>query len=170
MALFANDAFIEDVWRAATPDEAARDHVIFTPTQWRERRAALFEQAGPFGLRLEPGASVSEIGADLARLALIALTFPKYTDGRAYSMARQLRDMGFSGQLRAVGNVLFDQLQLMQRCGFDAFEINHEPTLRLLREGRRPVVSRFYQPGLGAEAPAGTRPWARRLAVESGAK
>ena len=52
----------------------------------------------------------------------------------------------------------------MTRCGFESFEIVHEPTLQLLRSGRRPDVDQFYQPGFGAEIPAGTRPWARRRA------
>ena len=64
--------------------------------------------------------SIEDIGPDLQHLALIAISFPKFTDGRAYSQARLIRGrLGFTGQLRATGDVLFDQLQLMTRCGFD---------------------------------------------------
>ena len=67
--------------------------------------------------------------------------------------------------MRAVGDVLFDQMQLMVRCGFDSFEIVDPATLRLLKSGRRvATVDRFYQPGLEREVPVGTRPWARRSA------
>jgi uncharacterized protein (DUF934 family) len=59
----------------------------------------------------------------LGRLKLIALNFPKYTDGRAYSQARLLRGrLGYRGELRATGQVLLDQLPFMLRCGFDSFE------------------------------------------------
>jgi uncharacterized protein (DUF934 family) len=59
----------------------------------------------------------------LGRLKLIALQFPKFTDGRAYSQARQLRSrLGYRGELRAIGNVLRDQLPFLLRCGFDSFE------------------------------------------------
>ena len=164
MAVFSHGAFVADPWRALEDDAAipARGHVVLSLEQWREQRAALGGSAQPLGLALAPGAPLGEIAADLARFALIALAFPKYTDGRGYSLAHSLRKLGFAGELRATGNVLFDQLQLMARCGFDSFEIAHEPTLQLLRSGRRPDVGQFYQPGFGAEIPAGTRPWARR--------
>jgi uncharacterized protein (DUF934 family) len=63
-----------------------------------------------------------------------------------------------------VGEVLLDQIQAMERCGFDAFEIVDPFTERALREGRRFGVSHFYQPAVGREVPAGTRPWTRRSA------
>ena len=72
--------------------------------------------------------SVDDAPEDLAQslggVALVAVEFPKYVDGRGYSTARILRERyGFDGELRAVGNVLRDQLQYMERCGFDAFEL-----------------------------------------------
>ena len=70
---------------------------------------------------------------------------------------------GFKGELRAIGEVLLDEMALMQRCGFSSFEVTDAPTLRALREGRLPKRALFYQPALGPrEAPAGTRPWLRR--------
>ena len=166
MAVFANGAFVSDPWRMPGADGhvATGSHAILTLAQWREHWTTFAGASNPIGLLLEPGAPLAELAADLKRFALIVLAFPKYTDGRAYSMAHQLRDMGYGGQLRATGNVLFDQLQLMTRCGFDSFEISHAPTLRLLESGRRPDVANFYQPGFGAEIPAGTRPWARKRA------
>ena len=60
----------------------------------------------------------------LPRLALIELPFPAFTDGRAYSLARHIRDLGFAGTLRATGNVLPDQLQYMKQLGFDSFAVS----------------------------------------------
>jgi len=75
----------------------------------------------PLGLLIEPGQDLQVIAPDLSRFALIAVAFPKFTDGRGYSQARQLRGTyGFTGELRATGEVLFDQLQFLARCGFDS--------------------------------------------------
>jgi uncharacterized protein (DUF934 family) len=59
---------------------------------------------------------------------------------------------------------LFDQLQLLARCGFDSFEVVDAVTIQLLEVGRRPRIGIFYQPALGPEIPERTRPWARRAA------
>jgi uncharacterized protein (DUF934 family) len=97
---------------------------------------------------------------------LVAVNFPKYTDGRGYSTARILRDRyKFAGELRAVGDILFDQLQLYERCGFDALEITDPVTLGLLEAGRKPVMTHFYQPGEGAEVRDNSNPWRRRSAT-----
>ena len=104
-----------------------------------------------------------DIAADLPRFALIALSFPKFRDGRAFSTARLLREKhGFTGELRAVGNVLSDQIPYMRRVGFDTLEVTHEPTRRALIEDRIAEVTLYYQPAGAAEPPAGTRPWHRR--------
>lgn len=161
MALYAKGTFTHDPWRKLEADAPAHSHALLTLEQWRARGA---EFAGlAVGLWLEPGLRVEDIGA-LDPFGVIALEFPKYTDGRAFSMARQLRALGYGGDIRAVGHVLFDQLQLMARCGFDSFDISHPATLRLLESGQRPDIATFYQPGLGAEVPAGTRPWTRKRA------
>lgn len=118
---------------------------------------------GPLGRIVDPAAALASLG-DPNRYALLVLPFPKFSDGRSYSQGHRLRAMGFRGELRATGDVLFDQLQLMHRCGFDTFEIGDPVTRALLESGRRPDLARFYQPGYGAEMPVGTRPWARRPA------
>jgi uncharacterized protein (DUF934 family) len=75
------------------------------------------------GVRLQPDEAVEGLAYDLPRLSLVALTFPKFRDGRAYSAAALLRERyGFAGEVRAVGEVLQEQAQFMVRCGFDAFE------------------------------------------------
>ncbi|SFK44350.1 DUF934 domain-containing protein [Methylocapsa palsarum] len=168
MALFKNNAFAQDEWRALGEDETLPldGKVSLTLAQWRQRRDELRSRSAniPLGLRLDPGEKVDAIADDLGQLALIAIRFPKFTDGRGYSMGRQIRTVGgFTGELRATGDILFDQLQLLSRCGFDAFELSDAATIRLLEGGRKPDMPLYYQPGLGAEAAAvAARPWTRR--------
>ena len=161
----------EDIWRPA-PDEGLPPNgvpAVLSLKQWREQREALAGRNQPFGVRIEPGEPIDGIVDDLGRFSLIALSFPKFADGRSFSKAKMLRDdHGFAGEIRAVGDVLWDQLQLMARCGFDAFEISHEPTLKALEGGKQPFMTDFYQPGFGPEAKLSTpRSWARRIPVES---
>jgi uncharacterized protein (DUF934 family) len=74
------------------------------------------------GVRIEPSEAVEDLVYDLPRLALVAPTFPKFLDGRAFTSARLLRERyGFKGEIRAVGEVLREQAFHMLRCGFDAF-------------------------------------------------
>lgn len=90
---------------------------------WREQRAHLAQRAGLNGVLLENTDDPRLLEQDFDSLALIAVRFPKFTDGRGYSIARLLRRLGWKGELRAVGDVLRDQLFYMTRCGFDAFAL-----------------------------------------------
>jgi phosphoadenosine phosphosulfate reductase len=137
--------------------------VVLSKKRWLADRAALATRQAPLGLRLEPGETIDDIAADLSRFALIALSFPKFSDGRAFSTANLLRARhGFAGELRAVGNVLSDQIPFMRRVGFDSFEVTHAPTRRALLDGSIVEVALHYQPAAVREPPAGTRPWLRR--------
>ena len=82
---------------------------------------AFAEQTNAVAVRIEPGGDARELLPYLDRLARVDIAFPAFTDGRGYSAARILREAGFAGELRAVGDVLVDQLAYMRRCGFDAF-------------------------------------------------
>ncbi len=105
--------------------------VIVSLEQWQREREALLARRVPLGIRLRSEQSPLAIAADLAHLAVIALEFPKFRDGRAYSHARVLRErLGYRGEIRAVGEVLQEQLHYMARCGFDAFEIRDEDPVR----------------------------------------
>lgn len=90
---------------------------------WNEQRSQLSQRSGRIGVLLENTDDPRALAADFDKLALIAVRFPKFTDGRGYSIARLLRRLGWKGELRAVGDVLRDQLFYMTRCGFDAFEL-----------------------------------------------
>jgi uncharacterized protein (DUF934 family) len=90
----------------------------------------------------------------LPRLSLVILAFPAFNDGRSYSIARQLRQMGYRGELRATGNVLPDQLQFMLQVGFDAFDIGERFPVSIWQAASR-QMSLAYQRGLcrrGGEA------------------
>ena len=82
---------------------------------------ACCEQTNATAVRIEPGDDARELLPFLDRLALVEVNFPSFGDGRGYSAARILREAGYQGELRAVGDVLIDQLSHMRRCGFDAF-------------------------------------------------
>jgi phosphoadenosine phosphosulfate reductase len=151
--------------RVADAEPLTDAPAIVSRKRWLAERESLSTRNAPLGLLLAAGEKTDEIAADLAHFALIALDFPKFSDGRAFSTARLLRDKyGFTGELRAVGNVLADQVPFMRRVGFNSFEVTHAPTRRALLEGRLAEVTLHYQPATAADAPAGTRPWLRRSA------
>lgn len=82
---------------------------------------SVLEQTNATAVRIEPGDDARLLLPFLDRLALVEVNFPVFGDGRGYSAARILREAGYTGELRAVGDVLIDQLSHMRRCGFDSF-------------------------------------------------
>ena len=125
MPVIKDGRLVEDDW-TFIPDFLPLDEVarpVVSLARWRDGDCALRARNGRLGLRLPNDTDPAAIGADLDRFALIELEFPVFKDGRAYSQARLLRERhGYRGELRAVGDVLVDQLAYMRRCGFDAFE------------------------------------------------
>jgi uncharacterized protein (DUF934 family) len=122
------DAFADAATAGAIPPAGA---VIVNLEQWQAERAALLARGTALGIRLHSDQSPDLIAADVAHFAVVALEFPKFRDGRAYSYARLLRERyGFKGELRAVGDVLLEQLFFMIRVGFDAFELDSAEPLR----------------------------------------
>ncbi len=164
MRLYKDGGFVDDPW--TVPDEgampASRPSIV-PFVRWNAIKDGLAGLNIPLGVRMEAGEPLDPILADLDRLSLVALVFPKFSDGRSFSKAAQLRQHGFAGEIRAVGDVLWDQLQLMRRSGFDAFAVDDAATLRALERGKPSFMDAFYQPGVGPETPADARrPWARR--------
>lgn len=82
---------------------------------------AFADQSNATAVRIEPGDDARALLPHLDRIRLVEVTFPAFTDGRGYSSARILREAGYTGELRAAGDVLVDQLGHMRRCGFDSF-------------------------------------------------
>ena len=163
-AIWQDGAFRRDTWAKVDTTSALPEGAVILPKKrWLAERGALGSRNGPLGLLIAAGETADDIAGDLSRFAVIALDFPKFSDGRAFSTARLLREKhGYAGELRAVGNVLADQIPFMRRVGFDTFEVTNAPTRRALTEGRIAEVTLHYQPSAAAEPPAGTRPWLRR--------
>ena len=121
------------------------------------------QQANAAAVRIEPGDDARALIPHLDGLRLIEVNFPAFTDGRGYSAARVLREAGYQGELRAVGEVLVDQLFAMRRCGFDAFE----PDRPLDPADAEAALARWehvYQPAADGRAPI----WALRHPVAHG--
>jgi phosphoadenosine phosphosulfate reductase len=162
--IWQDGAFQRDAWARADATSTLPDGAVILPKKrWLAERGALGGRDGPLGLLVAAGETVDDFAGDLSRFALIALDFPKFSDGRAFSTARLLREKhGYAGELRAVGNVLADQIPFMRRVGFDTFEVTNAPTRHALTQGRIAEVTLHYQPTGTVEPPAGTRPWLRR--------
>jgi uncharacterized protein (DUF934 family) len=120
--------------------------VIVSLDQWQAHRGELAKRGAPLGIRLRSDQPPELIVDDLASFEVVALEFPKFRDGRAYSYARLLRERyGYKGELRAVGEVLLEQLFFMLRTGFDAFEIVSADPLKDYRTALGDF-SVWYQP------------------------
>lgn len=129
--------------------------------RWQAEQEQLRFYPHRVGVRLSPADDPAVLVADLSRLTLITVEFPSFTDGRAYSQARILRERyGFQGEIRALGEVLRDQLQFMSRCGIDAFELaaDEDPQAAL---GFFNEISVHYQPATDGQIPA----WRQRSGV-----
>ena len=112
----------DDRFAMVADDEAvpAGDVIVSVKRFMAEGEALLADRQ--VGVRLEPADAVEDLAYDLPRLALVALAFPKFSDGRNLSAARLLRERyGFKGEVRAVGEVLREQAMHMVRCGVDAY-------------------------------------------------
>ena len=157
MSLLKDGRLASDPW-VAVADEAPLPEgapALVSLARWQRERTDLRARNRAIGVRLPNAAPVETIADDLDRLDLIALEFPKFNDGRAFSQARLLRERhGYRGELRATGNVLRDQLLFMARCGFDAFEIaKGDPAASWASALAEFTV--FYQPTRDGRAPAG---------------
>ncbi len=133
--IIKNRAVVEDSW---TVVRAAEDgalpgvadlpagKVIVPLALWQSARAELVAAKGAadLGVWLAPDSEPADIANDFDALALVAIDFPVFRDGRGYSIARLLRERyGYKGELRAIGDVLRDQVLFLERCGFDAYAV-----------------------------------------------
>lgn len=100
-------------------DDEVVDHAAVTVDSF-------LDQSNAAAVRIEPGDNARDLLPHLDRIKLVEVNFPSFMDGRGYSSARVLREAGYEGEIRAVGEVLIDQLAIMRRCGFDAFAPDSE--------------------------------------------
>jgi uncharacterized protein (DUF934 family) len=127
--LIKDGAVVQDEWTRLGADfdtdaTLSAGKLIVPLHLWEARGEELRARREPLGIWIDSSQHPEAVGDALAYLQLIAINFPVFSDGRGYSYARLLREKyGFSGELRAMGDVLRDQLFLLRRCGFDSFEI-----------------------------------------------
>lgn len=135
--LIKNRAIVQDSW-LLLKEVKGLDDIADKPAEslivplafWLEHRLALKQRPGKTAVWLESNELPVTLGEDLHSLDLIALNFPVFSDGRAFSSARELRiNLMFKGELRAIGDVLRDQLFYMARCGFDAFALRDDQNI-----------------------------------------
>lgn len=167
--LWTPQGFRDDEWTHAAGAEALAGNgrfilplQVFLDLDADVRRSARER----LGVVLQPGDQLDKIAGLLDQLSLVALAFPAFNDGRSFSKAELLRGRHhFAGAIRAVGQVLVDQLPHMLRLGFDEFEISNPVLLRRLAEGRTGLLPVHYQPVTRAEPKGEKYSWRRSRAV-----
>jgi uncharacterized protein (DUF934 family) len=147
MPLIKNGVFVEDTYEYVADDGAMpANGSIVSLSRFRKDKISLLERNAPLGVRLQSGESPEELGEDVHRLSVVALEFPKFRDGRGFSWARMLRTrLGFTGEIRAVGEFLYDQIAFMNRVGINAFEVRENFTLAQFRRAQGEMTD-VYQP------------------------
>ena len=129
MQIIKDQTVVTDNWQHIAADTAMSNlpngDIIIPLQLWNENKNELQARTEQLGVRLDSGADLNEISDHLDKFSVIALEFPAFRDGRGYSLARRLREhLGYKGEIRAVGNVLRDQVEYMSRVGINAFEID----------------------------------------------
>lgn len=151
-----DDPFVRVRDDDAVPDERP---ALVSAARFLAESDAFARSMAPVGVIWPNNRPVTELAPHLDRLALVALVFPSFRDGRAYSQAHILRERyGYRGEVRATGDVLRDQFLFLARAGFDAFEVKKEADAAAFAE----ALARFsvvYQPAADGRASA----FARRL-------
>ena len=139
----ATDTFVHVPEGAELPGDGA---VLISAARFLDDPEALLRREGKLGLIWPNNRDVDDLVPLLDRLAMVALVFPTFRDGRAYSQARLLRERhGYDGELRATGQVLRDQFVFMLRAGFDAFEVKKQSDAETFAVTSQ-RYSVFYQP------------------------
>jgi uncharacterized protein (DUF934 family) len=140
--LIKDGAIVQDRWTllrdvTSLADVPAGVAAIVSLPLWRAEREALLAR-GEIGVWLKPDDDPESLAEDIVTLPVVAVDFPQFTDGRGYSTARLLREkLGFAGELRAIGDVLRDQLYYLRQCGFNAFAVRADRNLEEALKGLR---------------------------------
>jgi len=138
-----NDLFVHVPDGAELPGDGA---ILISAARFLENPDAMLRRSGKVGVIWPNNRDLDDLVPHLGRLAAVALVFPSFRDGRAYSQARLLRERhGFEGELRATGQVLRDQFVFMLRAGFDAFDVKKQADAEAFAQTVQ-RYSVFYQP------------------------
>lgn len=146
--IWRETGFVEnDPWVIETDEiKATEDQKPILSLEALIARAEESNDVG-LGVVIKPADDVRKLEPYLSRLEIVAVAFPAFNDGRAFSHASLLRQrLGYASELRAVGDVLIDQVPLMLRVGIDSFAVTNETALKRLSENRLPGIPHYYQP------------------------
>ncbi|MFT3850633.1 MAG: DUF934 domain-containing protein [Propionivibrio sp.] len=144
--IIRNNQIVEDTWQVLKLGEGETAESIVLPEAptlfplavWLARKNELLARVATAGVWLDSSEGPEALAGDLGRLPIIAVNFPKFADGRAYSTARLLRErFGYAGEIRAIGDVLRDQLFFMKRCGIDAYAVRADKDIEAALAGLR---------------------------------
>ena len=139
----SDDAFVHVADDAPLPPDGA---ILISAARFLEDPEAISRRLGKTGVVWPNNRDIDDLVPYLDRLAAVALVFPSFRDGRAYTQARLLRERhGYEGELRATGQVLRDQFVFMLRAGFDAFEVRKQADAEVFAQTAK-RYSVFYQP------------------------
>ena len=156
MSLIKNGRMVENKFIDCTNMEVLPKSgaLIVSVTQWQDHWEKLVRRGESIGVKLKSDEHPEIIADDLESLTVIALEFPTFKDGRAYSYARLLRERyGFTGELRAVGDVLLEQIHFMERVGFNSVEIDSDDPLADFKTATEEFTV-WYQAAGDARRPA----------------
>jgi len=156
MALISDGKFVEDAWRRLADEEAIPPSGKCVVSLGRlDEALSTLAPGTPLGVLIANTADPAALQPHFARLALIAIAFPATGDGRGFSLARLIRRLGFTGELRASGRLVADQATHALRCGFDTIEIPAEIAGRqdaAQWRGAIDAYGAFYQQGYANRA------------------
>lgn len=162
--LIKKDQIVDDPWQllklveGQTPESIEAmalpaGPVLLPLPVWLARRDEILARPALHGVWLESSEGPEGIAGDLDQLAVIGINFPKFTDGRGYSTARLLRERySYRGEIRAIGDVLQDQLYFMKRCGIDAYALREDKDFEAALAGLRDF-SEAYQAAVDQPQP-----------------
>jgi uncharacterized protein (DUF934 family) len=162
MPLLKNNAFVADDYVTIADDAQLPEDgkLLLSFARLQKDWDAVAKNPAMIGVRLANTDKVDALQPYLSKVALVVLAFPAFNDGRSYSIARGLRLDGYRGELRAEGNVLPDQLQLMRQVGFDSFVVTDRFPLEMWQAASH-QMSLAYQRGLFRAAQE-TEVWSSR--------
>jgi uncharacterized protein (DUF934 family) len=168
--IIKNDKIVDDPWRVLRLEEGespetvdlSPEPTLFPLSVWRARKAALLSRVETASVWLASTETPEDIAEDdgppgsvgiLGIVPIIGIDFPKFSDGRGYSSAHLLRErFHFKGEIRAIGDVLQDQLFLMKRCGINAYAVRPDKDIRAALAGLT-GFSESYQGGVDEPLP-----------------
>jgi len=148
MPLITDDAIVADSFTTVADDAPLPESggAIVSLQRFQKDRESLLGRNAPIGVLLKASENPELLGEDVHRLSVVALDFPTHRDGRAFSWARILRTrLGYTGQVRAVGKFIYDQMNYQHRVGFDAWDVPEGFTLEQFHRARAEMTY-VYQP------------------------